>query len=173
MVDGSAGGEWKRGREFADVVCGMAVAWRGAERGHYVHEAALENLRIQEGTRAARGRGLNKRLNIPSINFKRCKISANSMVGRWSHSFLSTPSSTFNARILYSPLRFGKPESSLKLDGIIGFDVSPGRLALAMTAPYSSSRSNQPTNQSTDQPRLNPKPEPSHSLPVAVYRTRY
>jgi len=37
---------------------------------------------LSEGTReAARGRGLNKRLNIPSINFKRCKISANSMVG--------------------------------------------------------------------------------------------
>lgn len=81
----------EKGRELADAVCGMAVAWGSAERGHYVHEAALENLRILEGTRAARGRGLNKRLNIPSINFKRCKISTNSMVGRWPHSFLSTP----------------------------------------------------------------------------------
>lgn len=69
------------------------------------------------------------------------------MVGRWSHSFLSTPLSTPSA--LPSPARSGKPESSFKLRGIIGFDVSPGRFALAMTAPYLSI---QPTIQSTDQP---------------------
>lgn len=129
----------KEGREFAVAVCGTAVAWRSAKRGHYVYEAALENLRILEGTRAARGRGLNKRLNIPSINFKRCKISANSMVGRWS-SHSSFPFYLQRLHTLCSP--FGKPESSLKLDAIIGFDVS--WLALSMTAPYSSSRSNQP-----------------------------
>lgn len=127
------------------MVCGTAVAWRG----HYVHEASLENLRILEGTRAACGRGLNKRLNIPSINFKRCKISANSKVGRWFHSFLCTPLPTSN--VLHSPLR---SESSLQLDGIIGFDVSPGRLCFRNDGSLfiePIQPTNQPTNQSTDQ----------------------
>lgn len=111
-------GEKEKARESlrCGVVC-CDVVWHGmekrGERGHYVHEAALENLRISwareggsggEATRPARSRSLNKRLNIPSINFKRCKISANSMVGGC-HSFLlplshpsalSTPSATLN-----------------------------------------------------------------------------
>lgn len=122
---------------YGVIWCGMA--WRSAERGHYVHEAALENLGIlrtaggrgsEEERGHERGRstcGLNKRLNIPSINFKRCKISANSMVGGGCHSFLSgwLPLSLPSAP--YPALRpAGNPESSLKLRGIIGSAVSPG-----------------------------------------------
>lgn len=124
---------------------GRGQGWRGEERGRST-------------------RGLNKRLNIPSINFKRCKISANSMVGGGCHSFLcgwpslSLPSASYPA---LHPA--GNPESSLKLRGIIGSAVSPGGSARSRNdgslfivpgrrADSPSLLASQPSNQATNQP---------------------
>lgn len=153
--------------------CG--VAWGRSARGGIItfQYAALENLRILEATRAARERGLNKRLNIPSINFKRCKISANSMVDRgWVVPLVSPCSLSLSFLLLTSssPRRSGNPESSLKLRGIIGSNVSPAWFTLATATLYSSFQIVeliQPTNQPINQA------EASRSLPVAVCRSRY
>jgi len=77
------GGTTRGGTKREKVRHRRGMACRGeARRGVITSTMPGKLTDLSEGTReAARGRGLNKRLNIPSINFKRCKISANSMVG--------------------------------------------------------------------------------------------
>lgn len=99
--NGSAkrGGEGKRAKG--------CTAWRGEARGGVITSTRplWKTYGSWRALELVRGRGLNKRLNIPSINFKRCKISANSMVGRWSRSRFPPLPCLYNQRpyTLYPP----------------------------------------------------------------------
>ncbi|EZA61115.1 hypothetical protein X777_08327 [Ooceraea biroi] len=133
----------------------VAVAWRSAERDHYVHHAILENLRIsRRALEPHAGAALISALTSPREG--RC------------HSLLSLAVSL----VLELTLRpFATAESSLKLRGIIGSDVSPGRpgsfsattTVTLFIVPGLSSRSDRPPNERSKPGNQSPTPSPEFS----------